>query len=264
MIVSHLSKKYHTYCEDRCAVSNRVFAVIDGATSLNTPADVYKKTAASRLAEYVKKSVLSNKEAFDTNFFRSVSKRIYEEGNILDCSAGIAGAAIDGEILHLFSIGDCEVIYLLKDGSSFRFKRTDLDPFDAYATEQMVRLAQEKGISVKQSRAYINDILVSNRAKKNIPGGYQIFESMKTPNFTMQIKDIPLKDVSCFYVCSDGFAQCFTTLGIFSSYKDLFTTSLTIEEIYNKIREVSFSDPDFNAFPRFKIIDDITVIKVEL
>ena len=263
MNVSYLSIKSHTYNEDRFAVSDRVFVVIDGATTLEKRPNPRKRTNASYLVSRLKKEILRHKRGFDTDFFRALSKRIYEEGRIGAASAGLAGVAIQGENFRLFSLGDCEVICKLRSGEIFRFKRNDLDKLDGYALAEMVRISKEKGISVKESRAYITDILLRNREKKNKAGGYDVFEPMQEPTFSLFVKDIPIKDVESFYVCSDGFAQCFTTLDIFSSCRDLFKTTLNIRNICKKIRDVSFSDPEYNAFPRFKIVDDITVIKAE-
>ena len=43
----------------------------------------------------------------------------------------------------------------------------------------------------------------------------------------------------------------------------MFKKSLDIENEISKIVDVSFNDPFANKYPRFKKIDDITVIKVE-
>lgn len=263
MNVSYLSIKSHTYNEDRFAVSDRVFVVIDGATTLEKRSNPRKRTNASLLVSRLKKEILRHKGDFDTDYFRALSKKIFEEGSIGAASAGLAGVAIQGENLRLFSLGDCEVICKLRSGEIFRFKRNDLDKLDGYALAEMVRISKEKGISVKESRAYITDILIRNREKKNKVGGYDVFEPLNDPTFRLYVKDIPIKDVESFYICSDGFAQCFTTLKIFSSCFELFETNLNIRQISEKIREVSFADPEYNAFPRFKIVDDITVIKAE-
>ena len=264
MIVSHATRKSHNYNEDRCVVTDRVFVAIDGATVLSGHTEPRKGTIASLLAASLKSEILRHKGRFDNEFFRSISKKFYAEGRIGSASAGLAGAVIEGERLHIFSLGDCEVILLMRDGECFRFKRTDLDRLDAMAIAELVKRAKERKASVLSSRPLIMDILKSNRAKKNSPGGYDVFEPLEEPTFTLFERDLPLRDVAGFYVCSDGFAQCFTTLGIFSSYRELFDTDMSVKDIIDKIKQVSYSDPECDRYPRFKVIDDITVIKAVL
>ena len=106
MQVTHLSIKSHSYNEDRCAVSDHVFVVIDGATTLEKRIDPRKRTNASFLAERLKKEVLRHKGDFTSEFFCDLSREIFREGKIGAASAGLAGAAIEGEHLRIFSFGD--------------------------------------------------------------------------------------------------------------------------------------------------------------
>ena len=159
-------------------------------------------------------------------------------------------------------MGDCEVIYKLKNGTVFRFKKTELDKLDEKAIEILKKTAKEKNISVKESLPFIKDVLRKHRAMKNTPSGYEVFEPQKNPSFSLYKKRLKASEVESFFVCSDGFAQCFTTLKIFSSCEELFKTDMTVKDICRKIQKVSFEDKELNKYPRFKITDDITVIKV--
>lgn len=237
--------------------------VLDGATALDAPKDYKRKSESSRLTSYLKSALLRTDHPADTELFRSLSAELYGEGLFRSASAGLAGAAIEGDVVRFFSLGDCEVIYRLKSGEVGRVKREELDALDTAALERMKQVAREKGISIKESRTFITDILRSNRSMKNALGGYQVFEPLRDPSFTLYEKTYRSDEVDAFYVCSDGFSQCFTTLDIFPSCEALFQTEEPIESICKKIKSVSFSDPDFDRYPRFKIVDDITVIKVE-
>ena len=63
---------------------------------------------------------------------------------------------------------------------------------------------------------------------------------------------------------SDGFSQAFENLKIYPSHKKMFEQITNIDNEIVKIVKVSFDDIKFDKYPRFKKIDDITVVKVDL
>ena len=200
----------------------------------------------------------------DQNILHRLSKDSCELGFNKSPSVGLAGVKIEKDKLRLFSLGDCEIIYKLKNGELYRFKKDALDKLDGVAISTLKEVAKEKNISIKKSVPFIKDLLRKHRLMKNTPNGYDIFEPLKEPSFNLYEKELFIKDVESFYVCTDGFSSSFTTFNVFSNLNELFKTNMTIKEIVEKIKEVAFLDKNYDKYPRFKLIDDITAIKVEL
>lgn len=44
----------------------------------------------------------------------------------------------------------------------------------------------------------------------------------------------------------------------------MFKDEIDLKLIIDKIVSVAKSDPDYNLYPRFKLIDDITAIKIKM
>ena len=55
-------------------------------------------------------------------------------------------------------------------------KEENLVKLDKYAIQCQVQMAKINGISVREARPLINDVLIVNRDKLNTPGGYWILE----------------------------------------------------------------------------------------
>ena len=69
-------------------------------------------------------------------------------------------------------------------------------------------------------------------------------------------------EVKKLYLYSDGFAQSFTNLQVYKNHQEMFEQITDIKEEVEKIKERAFSDALCNQHPRFKIIDDITVVEI--
>ena len=65
---------------------------------------------------------------------------------------------------------------------------------------------------------------------------------------------------------TDGFAQAFDTLNIFSSLEmclDSIHSKEDAQKVILEIKNRSYKDKDCNKYPRFKTIDDITFLMVK-
>ena len=73
-----------------------------------------------------------------------------------------------------------------------------------------------------------------------------------------------LDDIKELYIYTDGITQAFDELKIYNSCEEMFEKSIDVNEEIEKIKERAFSDKDCNKYPRFKTIDDIAIIKIEM
>ena len=94
--------------------------------------------------------------------------------------------------------------------------------------------------------------------------GYNVFAPYDNPNFNFLSASVEKKDVKYVYLFSDGFASAFDCFGIYNSFETMFKDEIDLKLIIDKIVNVAKSDPDYNLYPRFKLIDDITAIKIKM
>ena len=108
----------------------------------------------------------------------------------------------------------------------------------------------------------IMDILRYNRSLMNEENGYASYTLSSNPNFKYTIKKYNLADIEEIYLYSDGIGQAFDELKITSSPEELFNKYSNIDDIVSDIVTVANTDKDLVKFPRFKKIDDISIIKL--
>lgn len=259
----HYSIRAHRYNEDRFLIKNNLFAVIDGASGLTTEQKKGVGTNASRLAGFVKKELSKFKGEDFISFLNDLSIKALKDGHDVETSCGISAVIVDGTNIHLFVIGDCSIILKNKNNEVHTFKQRELCKLDEIAVNEMIFIAKEENISIKQARERINDLLIKHRLMKNTKNGYSIFCPSNNPNFVVDHYVLNKKDIKSIVLCTDGFSQCYDKLDVLNNETQLFTTTLSIKEICKKIQQISKSDKNFNKYPRFKLFDDTTAIKID-
>ena len=258
----HFSIKAHAYNEDRFVVTDGLFAVIDGASGLTPKEKDGIGTKASRLATFVKAALQRYHGKDVEQFLRELSRRAYAEGFDNHVSCAISVLHLSKDTARFYTVGDCEIIYRRRDGVVSRFRQTELSVLDNKAIEEMVRYAAKNNISVREARGHIQDMLIGHRALMNTPQGYSVFVPSPTADFEIKSKVLARSELESLYLCTDGFLPCFTELDIFKDVGELFTTSLSVKDICLQIQKILRQDKDFNRFPRFKLFDDITAIRL--
>lgn len=265
MNIEKFTRKSHCYNEDRFLIKTNLCMVIDGATSLKKTN--LKPTDGSFFASEIKR-ILTHSKSDVLESLNFISKFVFDDNNLSDennmylPSAGLAWAEFDDNIIKCHTIGDCEIIIKTKDKKIIRLRKNELINLDNIAKNEMIKIAKSKNISIKESRLLIEDLLLKHRLKMNKEGGYDVFTPSKNPNFKYLDFFISRDDVEEIYIYTDGFADAYMTLGIFDSYQNMFKESLNIQEIVDEIVDKCKKDSNYNLYPRFKLIDDITIIKI--
>ena len=178
-------------------------------------------------------------------------------------SAGLAWCEIKEDIVNIHTIGDCEVVVITNNGKIIRYVQPELIKLDSLAIKEMIDISKEKSISIKDARKYVNDMLIKHRKMMNKVEGYNVFAPYDNPNFNFLSASVE-KNVKYVYLFSDGFASAFDCFGIYNSFETMFKDEIDLKLIIDKIVNVAKSDPDYNLYPRFKLIDDITAIKIKM
>ncbi len=259
------TRKSHFWNEDRFVLGKNYAMVIDGATPLLKSNNFneacwmvnYLKKNMDKYDGSIKERLMElSKEAFDL-----MPVKIKEEDYLP--SAGMAWVEWDAEYFYASNLGDCEAVIIKKSGEILRLCGEELTRLDNIAIEEMKKIAFEKGIHIKDARKDISEMLLRHRKLVNKPNGYYAFTLNDNPVIKEKTLKIKKDEVKEIYLFSDGFASSFDSLQIYDSYQSMFEKSLDIDEEIGKIVEKSFTDPYCDKYPRFKKIDDITVIKID-
>lgn len=267
MQVSFKTRKSRFYNEDRYIISDNLFMVLDGATPLCKTN--IKPSSASWFVSFVKKNIVSEKGGINQRL-EKISQKAFEwlnthglfEQDFLP-SAGMAWAQIDGESIVVNTIGDCEATVVKRDDSVERVVQKELFALDGFAINEMVRISNELGISLVKAKEQIKPLLIKHRQMMNKPDGYNVFAPDSVGKFCFLTKTFALHDVKEIYLYTDGYADAFDALGIYPSHEMAFKHSPDVNKEVDKIVKASFDDADCTKYPRFKKIDDITIIKLK-
>ena len=265
MIVEKVTRKSRRYNEDRFLEFKSCFMVMDGATSL-APTK-FKPSGGSFLVRYLKNNLPKGNDSIIEKLYtlsKELSKYTDEKSEEYLPSAGLAWCEIKEDIVNIHTIGDCEVVVITNNGKIIRYVQPELIKLDSLAIKEMIDISKEKSISIKDARKYVNDMLIEHRKMMNKVEGYNVFAPYDNPNFNFLSASVEKKDVKYVYLFSDGFASAFDCFGIYNSFETMFKDEIDLKLIIDKIVNVAKSDPDYNLYPRFKLIDDITAIKIKM
>ncbi len=268
MYIEKLTRKSHQYNEDRFLIQKDFIMVMDGATSLIK--SNLRPTSGSYLVNKVKNDLPKLKGDIETRL-NIIAKDVYktlELNNEMNSrilpSAGLSWVEFYQNEVVIHTIGDCEACVVTKDNKVIRIVISDLIELDNMAINELIEVSHKENISIKEARSKINDTLIKNRLLMNKENGYSIFAPSSSPNFKYSTNIFNKKEIKEIYLYSDGFADAFTTYKLYTSPEELFTKSVNIKNIVKEIVEKSKEDKSYNKYPRFKLIDDITIVKIIL
>lgn len=161
--------------------------------------------------------------------------------------------------LEFYGLGDCVGAAVLPGGENFYSLDTRLPQLDNAVLEKMSQLHQQTKLPLLQTRPMCNDLLLSNRKKRNQPDGYWVLD-LDAPIALERARQFRWELTEPIFVAafSDGFAQLSEVFGLFDGYSALFDAMQVsdLEQMYQQLFSAQDADPDCNQYPRFKLRDD--------
>ena len=266
MKIEKITRKCHYYNEDRYVIAKNYFMVMDGATPLIKNGIL--PSEASWFVSLVKKHLPDYCEDVISQL-NSISKLAYDKLKQLNvpeqseylASAGLSWIELKDNTVTAHTIGDCEVTVRLKNGEVVRVYQNQLIKLDSIALQELKTIAKQKNIPVNMAMKDIKPTLIKHRKLMNKPNGYSVFTPSSNPAFNFSEMQFNKEDIAEIYIYTDGLSQAFDELEM-CSYEKLFSKSVNIKNIVDKIVKKAFSDKNCNKYPRFKTIDDIAIIKI--
>jgi len=265
MRVEKAEKRAHRYNEDRIIIGADYCMVLDGATPLYK--NIHKPTDAAYFVQQIKTNLKPSEKDIKAKL-KEISVKLYdtflqdgnEEGNMPSC--GIAYAEVSGDSVAVNTIGDCEAAVRLQNGDVVRILQSELPALDNKALTVIKETAKTKNIDVKEAVSICSDILIANRSLINKPQGYAAFTPSPYPDFCCRTEIFKINEVEELYLYSDGITQAFDELRI-CTFDELFSRSVDLQAIIRRITQRALSDKNYNSYPRFKLLDDISIIKIK-
>ena len=263
---SFYSRKSHYWNEDRFITSSHFCMVIDGATPLIKKGDV---NFARYLVDYIKKNI-NTIDGPISHRLEILVHQVAEKLNLNDDraaylpSASLSYVEFKDDYIHIGLLGDCEVTLKMKNGDIIRYYDDRLSKLDGGVIDTAIKLSHEQNISLSEIRPLIIDDLIANRNKANKDNGYFALVASKNYKFKELSFDVPLKDIDEIYLYSDGYSSIFSTFDVYSNHQEAFKDDIDVKEEINKIVIKAYKDRNIEKYPRFKVIDDISLLKIKL
>lgn len=253
--------------EDQILVRKNLFAVFDGATSLNKYLDAKKRTGGFLASAIAKKAFsLNNKSLIE--LANLANKQIQREmlAHNIDTGkkeniwrTGLAVVKINGENLEWLQIADCLILIINKD-QSFKLLVKDYDHDRAVLTawKNLGNIPHDKKWEILK-----NKMLALSR-KQNID--YGVLNGDKKYIKFIKKGKISLKNIKHIILFTDGLIppkEDPRSPDAFDQFVKNFLTGGLVK-IKKEIRDIENKDPQCHKFPRYKKHDDIAAISITL
>ena len=192
--------------EDEMLVSNNLFAVFDGVTSLTRFKTKEGKTGGKIAAEIARQAFSENQKPV-RELFLEASKRLQhtmqKEGIDTSKKAELWGTTVAGIRLHekeieAFGISDSLILFINGDGGyGFPFEMEDLDQPMLQVWKEM---AERK---VENIREKVNPMIEKMRTKVNV--NYGVLNGEEAAVQFFRTKRMPLESIKTILLFTDGF-----------------------------------------------------------
>ncbi|MFA4931260.1 MAG: protein phosphatase 2C domain-containing protein [Patescibacteria group bacterium] len=257
----------HDLNEDNYLIKDNLFAVFDGAGSLNKYVDAEGRTGgfiASNIAKDVfdknnkslkELAVIANKEIKSAMQSRDIDTT--DKLNLW-CT-NFAAIKIEENIVNWAQISDATIIFIFRD-DSYQVINCDFD----YDQETMIKWKQLADQQKANIRQLLDDQLKSVRRKINITYGFLTGE----PEMAKFIKEGQenIDKIKHIILFTDGFYLPKKNPEAPDDWGQFIKMYLEggIQELANHIRTIEESDPKCWTYPRGKQHDDMTAISITM
>lgn len=244
----YITRKAKQYNEDGVLYKPPYYLVIDGATPLSKD-----KRSAHLLKTYIIRYFIKTYEVHKdiTKTLQVLSKKYYDNHEYkhkkpVDLpSAGLAIVIEHQSQYELFLLGDTTIMVEYRNGEIEVFhddRLTKLDHAAMQINDHQKRLKQ-----IRHNRNQLGKL-------------YNAFIPSNNLSFKDHTYRLDKNNVKKIRLCTDGFMSIFDTYNQYDSLSTFMASD--IKTIKKEIENISFKDKEMTLYPRFKIIDDISVIEI--
>jgi hypothetical protein len=272
-IISHAGNPVN---EDIATIHNNSAWVMDGATGLYNKNLVDKDSDAKWFVDEWNEYLFGNIENWNKSLKEIIKKGISiiknKYYNLVDentieplafPSSGIALVRWYDNKLEYLVLGDCTFMYKDKQGLVKSFKDYKLEQLDGEVISHINKLINGENISLLEARQKSMDMLIKNRLLKNTSEGYWIlgFNESAADNCITGTIDLFEENEYEILLTTDGFYALIDKYK-YTNESDIYKLlkDNTLNDLYQKIREIECSDESGIKYPRLKKSDDASAV----
>jgi len=274
--ISHTSLQIN---EDILGYNAKAIWVLDGATSISGRkaqiADRFESDASWFVNQFSNFFSNLNSDAELNTQLKSITDKIQQHassvwGNWDDQdvpSASFSAAFYDEEIISLYNLGDCRILYQLDDGPIQAFGQSNVEALDQEL------LGQYKALSLQVPRPSHKEIwqqlvaqIRANRLRMNQPNGYWILSPDGLGIDHLQQVHLHYQRQAKILLSSDGLYRLVDIYQQMSA-EDFFTQAFQkngLNALLLQLREIEDKDPQAIKYPRVKLQDDASAALVHI
>lgn len=271
-IISAITKPGGQCNEDAILVSREYMVVVDGATGLEkihlTNAESDAAWMSHRLCELLEE-YLPNTHVSLVNILGKAARAIKRELDGFGYtahpraypSASVAIARQRGKLLECLTLGDAPIFLTLSRQVKVIYDNS-VALRDKVVIDKMIDIHNQTGCDVSEARQKVSEQLLENRRQMNKPGAYYIFEPTGRGIKHSKTCVFRRADVQFISLMTDGFSAAQSCYRLVNSREELMIQLIhgEADKLLESLEKESYSDPQFNRFPRFKLMDDASVI----
>lgn len=258
MNIKSLTIPYRKYNEDGLIITDNLYVVLDGATTLYETQSTNDYSIASKLVDYMIDELPAIFASSNNDFEKAIhilSEKSYDYFGFTETepaklpSVSLAAVVVSNKHFKLYLLGDVSISYKNINNNYYRFTDTSLDKLDSEVIELFKKY---------KSREKVLPYLIRNR---NFLGNkYQAFIPSKEPEFNFKKKQILKSSINRLSIYSDGYYSIRDTFKIVKNHKEFLDTD--IKKAADLIQSAANNDKEIIKYPRLKHIDDISVIEL--
>ncbi|PKK86924.1 MAG: hypothetical protein CVV63_02980, partial [Tenericutes bacterium HGW-Tenericutes-8] len=240
---------------------DNLFVVIDGATGLHEKSTNISLASqmVNDMQTFLETSPIDDFEQCLLDLARNLQEKYQYSGEkSMIPSASLAALHIKNNMVYMNQLGDCSISYQTKNIHRFTDQR--LIKLDHIGKKMLLELQRYNDFESALSQ--VKPTLIKHRNLMNETNGYMAFQPSLMPKFEIKSKRIRLKDLKSFLIYSDGYYSARDTFKLYKNHEMFYCSK--IEQTIQSIIDAAYQANSLIQYPRFKIIDDISVIKVDL
>lgn len=270
-------KKTEDYNEDNIAINEQFGFVIDGATGYGSVKITDAQTDAKWYSTMWKEYLLENLHNLDKSITQIVNEGLEHILNKLSSfpnyyqaeippSAAIAIFRINQDKVEYFVLADCSLLFYFKNGHVEVVSRNDIREIDNKNLELILNTANEQNISILEAKILpqIREVMVKMFKNRNTSnGGWVLSNSFEAINHA-KVGVVKLSDLRLVLALSDGYSQIYEVFNHLSPKQlaDRVYNGEKLEVLYNELYALQQQDELCTKFPRTKIRDDSSAVKI--
>ena len=181
-------------------------------------------------------------------------------------SACIAVVRMRHDRLFYYVLGSCELVVTFHDGTARRIIDLRLQELDARLLEIAQDLRQKERMPLFRARNFMDHLLVENRVRRNIEGGYFVLGEDQEAVKQGFIGSFPAQDVKSITMICHGFSQYFNCAKVVRNLDQYLIEQRAPEfvEVYENLLAKKKANHELARYMQEKLSGPSTIVSFDV